>query len=206
MAVPRPVLIAILGLALCVTALIAVHGVGTEEDTVAPTLPPATTPATTAKPSTTQTSGKKPSTTTKDKSGNSTQETAGKVDSKPVQQAGEQAAKPAVNQSAKERTLAAVKKDLEAGEKTLVLFFTRPGAADDTGARSAVRKLHGIDGVKVYSPNFDDLSEYRPVLAGVGVSQVPSIVIVKPGKKAVQVVEGYVDAKSLRQQVTDATR
>lgn len=201
MAVPRPVLIAILGLALCVTALIAVHGVGTEEDTVAPALPAA--PATTAKP-TTQSSGTKPSTTTKDNSGTSAKET-GKVEAKPVQQAGEQVAKPAVKQSAKERTLAAVKQDLEAGEKVVVLFFTRPGAADDTGARSAVRKLRGIDGVKVYSPNFDDLSEYRPVLAGVGVSQVPSIVIVEPGKKA-QLVEGYVDAKSLRQQVQDAAR
>ena len=201
MAVPRPVLIAILGLALCVTALIAVHGVGTEEDTVAPAALPAA-PATKSKPTTTKTSGKTPA--TKDNAGNSAKET-GKVDSKPVQQAGEQAAKPAAKVSAKERTLAAVKKDLEAGERVVVLFFTRPGAADDTGARSAVRKLRGLNGVKVYSPNFDDLSEYRPILAGAGVSQVPSIVIAKPGKKA-QLVEGYVDAKSLRQQVQDATR
>src|SRR5215212_3508972 len=50
MAVPRPVLLAILGLALCVTALIAVRGVGTgEEDAVAPapipTAPADKTPA-----------------------------------------------------------------------------------------------------------------------------------------------------------------
>ena len=198
MAVPRPVLIAILGLALCVTALIAVHGVGTDEEPTAPAALPAA-PTTTTTPSQTSTTSKT------DNKQNATSKETGKVESKPVEQAGAQAGKPAVKQSAKERTLAAVKKDLEAGEKVVVLFFSRPGAADDTGARSAVSKLRGLDKVKVYSPNFDDLSDYRPVLAGVGVSQVPSIVIAKPGKKA-QLVEGYVDAKSLRQQVTDATR
>ena len=59
--------------------------------------------------------------------------------------------------------------------------------------------------VKVFSPNFDNLDDYRPVLAGVGVAQVPAIAIVKPGKKA-QLVEGFVDSKSLRQQVEDALR
>jgi hypothetical protein len=34
---------------------------------------------------------------------------------------------------------------------------------------------------------------------------VPSIVIAKPGRKA-QIVEGYVDRQSLRQQVEDALR
>jgi hypothetical protein len=87
----------------------------------------------------------------------------------------------------------------------VVLFFSRPGAADDTGARSAVRRLRGMDGVKVFTPNFDDLEDYRPILAGVGVAQVPAVVIVKPGRKA-QLVEGFVDRKSLRQQVEDSLR
>ena len=90
-------------------------------------------------------------------------------------------------------------------DDVVVLFFTRPGAADDTGARSAVRELRGAKGVQVFSPQFEDLNDYRPVLAGAGVSQVPSIVIAKPGRKA-QVVEGYVDRQSLRQQVEDALR
>jgi hypothetical protein len=87
----------------------------------------------------------------------------------------------------------------------VVLFFSRPGAADDTGAEQAVRKLHGMKGVQVFSPNFDDLQDYRPILAGAGVAQVPAIVIAKPGRKA-QLVEGFVDQKSLRQQVEDALR
>ena len=100
--------------------------------------------------------------------------------------------------------LASVAKALGQND-VVVLFFTRPGAADDTGARSAVRSLRGTDGVQIFSPRFQDLEDYRPVLAGAGVSQVPSIVIAKPGRKA-QVVEGYVDRQSLRQQVEDALR
>jgi hypothetical protein len=87
----------------------------------------------------------------------------------------------------------------------VVLFFSRPGAADDTGAEQAVLKLEGVKGVQVFSPDFSDLEQYRPILAGVGVSQVPAIVIAKPGRKA-QLVEGFVDQKSLRQQVEDSLR
>lgn len=100
--------------------------------------------------------------------------------------------------------LASVAKALGQND-VVVLFFSRPGAADDTGARGAIRELRGTDGVQIFSPRFEDLNDYRPVLAGVGVSQVPSIVIAKPGRKA-QVVEGYVDRQSLRQQVEDALR
>jgi hypothetical protein len=90
-------------------------------------------------------------------------------------------------------------------DNVVVLFFSRPGAADDTGARRAVRELRGTKGVEVFSPRFEDLENYKPILAGVGVSQVPSIVIARPGRKA-QLVEGYVDRQSLRQQVEDALR
>ena len=90
-------------------------------------------------------------------------------------------------------------------DDVVVLFFSRPGAADDTGARSAVRTLDGMKGVQVFSPNFEDLDDYRPILAGAGVAQVPAIVIAKPGHKA-QLVEGFVDRQSLRQQVEDSLR
>ena len=59
--------------------------------------------------------------------------------------------------------------------------------------------------MQVFSPNFEDLDDYRPILAGAGVAQVPAIVIVQPGRKA-QLVQGYVDQQSLRQQVEDALR
>jgi hypothetical protein len=90
-------------------------------------------------------------------------------------------------------------------DDVVLLFFSRPGAADDTGAEQAVKKLDGTKGLQIFSPNFENLDAYRPILAGVGVAQVPAIVIVKPGKKA-QLVEGFVDRQSLRQQVEDSLR
>lgn len=139
-------------------------------------------------------------------------EEANPAPAKPAEEAGKAAApKPdrkvsrgQVEQLKADALLATVAKAL-GEDDVVVLFFTRPGAADDTGARSAVRELRGTKGVQVFSPRFKDLDDYRPVLAGAGVSQVPSIVIAKPGRTA-QVVEGYVDRQSLRQQVEDALR
>ena len=68
-----------------------------------------------------------------------------------------------------------------------------------------MRTLDGMKGVQVFSPNFDNVDDYRPILAGAGVSQFPAIVIAKPGHKA-QLVQGFVDRKSLRQQVEDSLR
>jgi hypothetical protein len=194
MAVPRPVLIAILGLALCVTALIAVRGMGQTEDSAPAPLPTATQPATSSSStSSAKSTPQKTASTPSTKSSGSSANQAG-------EQVGKTTAEPKI--SAKERTLTNVK-DALASKNVVVLFFTRPGAADDTGARSAVRKLRGMKGVEVFSPAFEDLSDYRPILAGTGVSQVPAIAIVKPGNKAV-LLEGWVDSKSLRQQVRNA--
>jgi hypothetical protein len=194
MAVPRPVLIAILGLALCVTALIAVHGMGSTDESAPAPLPTATQPATSS-------SSKSPATSKPNKTASTpSTKSSGASASNAGEQVGKTAATPKV--SVKQRTLTDVKNAL-ASKSVVVLFFSRPGAADDTGARSAVRKLRGMKGVEVFSPAFEDLSDYRPILAGTGVSQVPAIAIVKPGNKAV-LIEGYVDQKSLRQQVRNA--
>ncbi|MEA2479251.1 MAG: hypothetical protein QOJ07_1173 [Thermoleophilaceae bacterium] len=214
MAVPRPVLIAILGLALCVTALIAVHGLGGGDDSgsVPAPLPPAPTARKAPARGTHARAAAKPVKPAKPTKQAATAPAAPKpakpAQATPVQPTTTQPAAPkapaAPALSAKQRTLTAVAKALGQNH-VVVLFFSRPGAADDTGTRSAVRKLRGMKGVEVFSPNFQDLADYRPILAGTGVSQVPSIVITKPGHKA-QLVEGYVDRQSLRQQVEDALR
>jgi hypothetical protein len=204
MAVPRPVLLAILGLALCVTALIAVRGVGTgEEDAVAPT-PLPTAPAEQAQPAKPAQPGARGRARTRPQAEQD-------VPAQPAEKAEKKSAaeKPKLSkaQIAKlksEAQLISVARALGQND-VVVLFFSRPGAADDTGAEQAVKKLDGVKDVQVFSPNFDDLDDYRPILAGVGVSQVPAIVIVKPGRKA-QLVEGFVDQKSLRQQVEDSLR
>jgi hypothetical protein len=196
MAVPRPVLLAILGLALCATALVAVHGLGTgEEDAVAPA-PIPTVPAQKAQPGARGRARTRPRVVQA-----APAKPAAKAKDEPARQ---KLSKTQVAELKSKAQLVSVAKAL-GQDDVVVLFFSRPGAADDTGAEQAVRKLHGVKGVQVFSPNFEDLDDYRPILAGVGVAQVPAIVIAKPGRKA-QLVEGFVDQKSLRQQVEDSLR
>ena len=206
MAVPRPVLLAILGLALCVTALVAVRGVGGEEDPVAPapipTAPVERGKATETKP------GARGRARTRAGANEATpapakpaEQAGSKVDGKPEPR---KLSKADVAKLRSKAELASVSKALGQND-VVVLFFSRPGAADDTRARQAVQTLRGMDGVQIFAPRFDDFADYRPVLAGAGVSQFPAIVITKPGRKA-QLIEGFVDRKSLRQQVEDSLR
>jgi len=204
MAVPRPVLLAILGLALCVTALIAVRGVGTgEEDAVAPA-PIPTAPAEKAQPAQPAQPGARGRARTRPQAEQA-------APAKPAEK--RRATEPPTRKKLSKAQVAKLKSEAQVvsvakalGQNdVVVLFFSRPGAADDTGAEQAVKKLDGVKGVQIFSPNFEDLDDYRPILAGVGVAQVPAIVIVKPGRKA-QLVEGFVDRKSLRQQVEDSLR
>ena len=213
MAVPRPVLLAILGLALCVTALVAVRGLGGEDDALAPTPIPTTPPA--AEKAQPGQSGARGRARTRPQAEPTPAEPTGpttKLEAKPQPEpkakpeprAAQKLSKAEVAKLKDKAQLASIGKAL-AQNDVVVLFFSRPGAADDTGAASSIKALRKADGVQVFTPRFEDLDNYRPVLAGVGVSQVPAIVIVKPGKKA-QLVEGYVDRKSLRQQVEDSRR
>jgi hypothetical protein len=201
MAVPRPVLLAILGLALCVTALVAVRGLGSgDSELVAPA--PIPTTAAPAKKATPAEPGARGRARTRPRAAQAT----------PTTEAGKSAAP----QPSRKVSKAEVAKLKDAGllvsvakalgqDSVVVLFFSRPGAADDTGARSAVRKLRATKGVQVFSPRFEDIENYKPILAGVGVSQVPSIVIARPGRKA-KLIEGFIDRQSLRQQVEDSLR
>ena len=90
-------------------------------------------------------------------------------------------------------------------DKVVVFFFSNPGAADDVGARVAVKSLRGMPRVQVFDASLDEVAAYRPMLSSVGISQIPSTVIVRPGKKAI-LLQGFVDAGTLRQNVADALR
>src|SRR3954470_13156711 len=87
----------------------------------------------------------------------------------------------------------------------VVFFFTQPGAADDTGTREAVKTLKHQKGVSVFTIGLDDLETFGPVLNGAGVSQVPAVVIVRAGQKG-RLLQGYVDSRTLHQTVADARR
>jgi hypothetical protein len=57
----------------------------------------------------------------------------------------------------------------------------------------------------VVRAGLEDLTTFRPVLSGAGVSQVPAVVVAHAGKPA-RLLEGYVDSGTLRQTIADALR
>jgi hypothetical protein len=212
MTLPRPVLIALLGLALCAAAFLATRSANDTGSAVT-TAPPVTEPSTPAKPAV------KPAkkhangpqahkaAPAKDKPATTQQHKAAPAATKPDTSAAKpdtpvKPAKPAVSPQVA-KTLPAIKA-LARGD-VVVFFFTHAGPADDTGARQAVNDLRGEKGVAVFTADFKDLEVFRPVLAGAGVSQVPAIVVVRAGRKG-RLVQGFVDARTLRQTVADARR
>jgi hypothetical protein len=184
-----------------VTALVAVRGVGTgEEDAVAPA-PIPTAPAQKPQPAEPGARGRA---RTRPRAVEATPAKPAEKPNKAEAPARPKLTKEQVAQKKAEAEVLSVAKSLGQNDVVLLLF-SRPGAADDTAARQAVQKLDGTKGLQIYTPNFEDLDNYRPILAGVGVAQMPAIVIVKPGHKA-ELVEGFVDQQSLRQQVEDSLR
>jgi hypothetical protein len=211
MTLPRPVLIALLGVALCAAAFLATRSANDTGGAVT-TTPPVAQPATPANPA-----AKHAVTPAAGKHANKPQAHKAAPQHKQVQPT----AKPETKQAAPAtpapkpatpakpvspevaKTLPAIKA-LGRGD-VVVFFFTHAGPADDTGARYAVNALRGEKGVSVFKADFKDLETYRPVLAGAGVSQVPAIVVVRAGQKG-RLVQGFVDARTLRQTVADARR
>jgi hypothetical protein len=196
MTLPRPVLIALLGVALCAAAFLATRSASDTNSavtTVTPTPAPVhkatkpAKPAHKAAPSAHEPSVEKSQTTP-----------APTQPAKPAKPAPKPAVSPEVA-----KTLPAIKA-LARGD-VVVFFFTQPGAADDTGTREAVKTLKGEKGVSVFTVGLGDLETFGPVLNGAGVSQVPAIVIVRAGRKG-HLLQGYVDSRTLHQTVADARR
>jgi hypothetical protein len=117
-------------------------------------------------------------------------------------------ARPAEKPAAKRATQGVPSRVARALERkrTLVLFFSDGKGADDAATAASVRALdRRAKGVSVFSDGLRDLGRYRRVVSGLGVSQGPAVVIVGPDAKA-DLVEGYIDTKTLLQQVADARR
>lgn len=87
-------------------------------------------------------------------------------------------------------------------KRTVVLFFRQPGADDDATSR-AVSSLRGRKKVSVFKDGIAHLARYRSIVAGLGVTQAPAVVIVGRDRKA-QLVEGFIDQGTLTQEVVDA--
>jgi len=95
-----------------------------------------------------------------------------------------------------------------ADRKVIAVLFTLDGAADDSATRSALRAVETGGRkrrVAVFSDSIDNVGRYARLVGGLGISQVPSLVIVDTERQA-RLLEGYVDAGTLRQYVADAQR
>ena len=189
MAVPRPVLIALLGMALLVAVFMATRN-SQQQESITP-------PATPAQPATPPKSGSAP------KAAQARPEARQSDAPKPAKPAETpRKRKPADPVPAKVRAAAAAL----AGNEVVVLFFTKPGAADDTLARLAVAELEGMKRVKIFKADISEVGAFRPMLAQLEISQIPATAIVRPGKKQAVLLQGFVDAGTLRQNVADALR
>ena len=88
-------------------------------------------------------------------------------------------------------------------KRVVVLFFRQSGSADDAAVAGAVSAQRGRKGVSVFTDNIRRLARYRAVVGALGISQAPAVVIVGRNGEA-RVVEGFVDEGSLTQQVVDS--
>jgi len=93
-----------------------------------------------------------------------------------------------------------------ADKRVVIIFFTRRGAADDSATDRSVRAVGRSRRVAVFRDRIGNLGDYRRVVTGLGVSQTPSIVVVRPDSRKARLIEGFVDEGSLRQAVADALR
>jgi hypothetical protein len=185
MAVPRPVIIALVGLAALMALFLATRN-GAQQESVTP-------PTTAPQPATKAPAADKPANRPESRQATAPNKPAEEVTPRKPKLADD--VPPQVRKAA-----AALGRD-----QVVVFFFTKPGAADDTGARVAVRSLEGMKGVALFKAGIEDVGAYRPMLSQLEISQVPATAIVRPGKKAV-LLQGFVDAGTLRQNVADARR
>jgi hypothetical protein len=97
--------------------------------------------------------------------------------------------------------------DALAAGKVVVLLFTEKGAADDEATARAFSTLSQLGSeVETFRAGISEVGRYTGIVAQLGITQAPSIVIVRPDLRAVPPIEGYVDAQYLLQHVKDQVR
>ncbi len=181
MAISRPLLVALVGVLVLLAATTAVRALGSG-GAEAPT--PAQTEPTAAASSPSSASGGG------DRS---------KVQPPARQQAAKEARKAAKAEDPQARVLRAL-----AARNVVVLFFGQSRSADDRVTRRAVKALgRDGDGVRVFTASINDISDYARVVSTLGIEQSPSTVVIDRAGKA-RLVQGFLDAGSLRQLVADA--
>ena len=87
--------------------------------------------------------------------------------------------------------------------KVVVLLFTERAAADDQATARHFTALSQLGGVETFRAGISDVGRYAGIVAELGISQAPSIVIVRPDLRVVPPIEGYVESQYLLQRVKD---
>lgn len=95
------------------------------------------------------------------------------------------------------------------GGDTVVLLVVRQGGIDDRLVHGSVRSLTGDPGVSVFVTRANHVARYSRITQGVGVSQAPALVVVRPKRVSGSVPEaqvdyGFRDAQGVVQAVHDA--
>lgn len=91
-------------------------------------------------------------------------------------------------------------------KKTVVILFWDKGAVDDRSVKGSVDRLPRRGGkTAVFTDRISNLSRYTRITAAASVTQTPALVIVNPKGQA-EVLNGYYDFQTLRQFVANAAR
>lgn len=91
-----------------------------------------------------------------------------------------------------------------ASGKVVVVLFAERRAADDRATSQHFSALSRLGGrVETFRAGISELGRYAGIVAQLGVTQAPSVVIVRPDLKAVPPIEGYVESQYLLQRVRD---
>ena len=92
---------------------------------------------------------------------------------------------------------------------TVVLLIVRGAGIDDQLVRSSAASLSGDPGVALFTVRANRIARYSRITQGVGVSQVPALVVVRPKRVSgavpeAQVTYGFRDSQGVVQAVHDA--
>jgi hypothetical protein len=95
------------------------------------------------------------------------------------------------------------------GGAAVVLLVVRGGGVDDRLVRRSVQWVSGDGGVSVFVTRAKDVARYSRITQGVGVTQAPALVVVRPRRESgsvpqAQVSYGFRNAQSVVQAVDDA--
>ena len=94
-------------------------------------------------------------------------------------------------------------------QKVVVLFFYEPAASDDQATKTAVKAVRSAarpparGAVALFQDRVRRISDYRRLVGSLGISQSPAMVVIDRGRKA-QLLQGYLDAGTIKQTVRDA--